>query len=72
VTALSVGAVDYETDAVCSLKMRLHSSTFILEYEGLQSCVLKHLLSYYGIDFIVESLPSQVEKPGSEKPVVMS
>ena len=51
-SAFSVGAVDYQTNAVCPLQMRFHAASVIFEYEGLHCCCLKQFLSHDGINFI--------------------
>jgi hypothetical protein len=52
VGVLCVGTVDYQTNARCSLKMRL--TAVIFEYEGLNSRLLKQLLSHSGLNFVGE------------------
>ena len=55
-SALGIRAINYQTNAPRSLKVRLHASGVILKHEGSHTRVSKHLLGHCGIHFIVEHL----------------
>jgi hypothetical protein len=53
---LRFSAVDYQTNAIGSLKMRLHAAGIVLEDKGVHSALVQGFLRHGGVNFIVEDL----------------